>query len=265
MLDPYKREITYFRISVTDKCNLRCRYCMPEEGITLRKHVEFLTFEQIRDITAAAADLGITKVRLTGGEPLVKRGIEKLVGLIHDIRRIEHIGMTTNGVLLAEYMTKLIKNGLSSVNISLDTLDPERYTHLTRGGDISHVLGGIDAAAESNIPVKLNMVILEDTPEKEVDRMKAFCIEKGLKLQFIGHYSLFQEKRDSYTFDRPPDCSQCNRLRLLADGKLKPCLHSDIEIPVDFSDIKKSIIQAISSKPEHGTTCTHRNMVEIGG
>ena len=265
MLDSYNREITYLRISVTDRCNLRCRYCMPEEGVALRDHADFLSFEQIRDIVKAGAELGIRKIRLTGGEPLVKKGIADLVKLIREVPGIEHLGMTTNGILLPRYIDALKAAGLSSVNISLDTLDPERYTEITRGGILRDVVAGVDAALTGRLPVKINMVVLEGTTPEEIDRMKSFCLDREIKLQFIGQYSLFEEKRDAHTFDRPPDCRKCNRIRLLADGKLKPCLHSNTEIPVDFSDIGDSIRKTILSKPDRGCSCTNRNMVEIGG
>ncbi len=265
MLDSYNREITYLRISVTDKCNLRCRYCMPEEGIIRRNHRDFLSFEQIRDIVQAGAALGIRKIRFTGGEPLVKKGITDLVKMVRAVPGIEHLGMTTNGILLPRYIDALKAAGLSSINISMDTLDPERYTAITRGGLLKDVLAGIDAALTGRLHVKINMVVLEDTTPEDIDRIKSFCLDRDIKLQFIGQYSLFEEKRDEHTFDRPPDCRKCNRIRLLADGTLKPCLHSDTEIPVDFTGIAGSIREAILSKPVRGCSCTNRNMVEIGG
>jgi len=265
MVYSYGREITYLRISVTDKCNLRCVYCMPEEGVPKRDHADFLSFEEIAAIVRVAAGLGIGKVRLTGGEPLVKRNIIDLVRMLGSVDGISHLAMSTNGTRLAAFADGLRAAGLDSVNISLDTLDPERYRVITRVGRIEEVLAGIEAAGRVGFPVKINMVVLDDTPEGEIVRMRRFCAGRGLTLQLINHYSLSESKRDRYRFERPPDCSRCNRIRLMADGVLKPCLHSDIEIPVDPSDIRRSILEATRSKPKHGTVCLNRGMVEIGG
>jgi cyclic pyranopterin phosphate synthase len=265
MYDSYNREITYLRISVTDKCNLRCRYCMPEEGVAMRRHQEFLSFEQITAVVRAAVNLGVTKVRLTGGEPLVKRGIVDLVRMIRSVEGLGHLAMTTNGVLLDRYAVELKAAGLDSLNISLDTANPERYRRLTRGGEIRRVLQGIEAALREKIPTKINMVVLEDTPEKEIVQMQRFCSERGLKLQLINHFALGAEKTDNYNYERPPRCGECNKIRLLVDGSLKPCLHSDEEIPVDMEDIEGSLCKTIARKPERGSVCMGRSMMEIGG
>ncbi|MBN1835386.1 MAG: radical SAM protein [Spirochaetales bacterium] len=265
MYDSYNREINYLRISVTDKCNLRCRYCMPAEGVPARSHEEFLSFEQIVQVVRVGVGLGLTKIRLTGGEPLVKRGIVELVRMIREVEGVRHLGMTTNGVLLAGYAAPLRSAGLDSVNISLDTLDPERYHHITRVGDIRRVLEGIEAAREAGFPIKINMVVLEDTEPQEIEEMRGFCAAKGLTLQLINHYALGEEKRNDYVFDRPPRCESCNKIRLLADGTLKPCLHSDDEIPLDLDNIEGSLKRTIAAKPERGGVCTNRPMVGIGG
>jgi cyclic pyranopterin phosphate synthase len=209
--------------------------------------------------------LGVTKVRLTGGEPLVKRGIVELVGMLRGVEGLRQLAMTTNGTLLGRHAGALKSAGLDSLNISLDTLDPERYRHITRVGDIRRVLAGIDAARARGLPVKINMVVLEDTPEAEIGRMRHFCSQKGARLQLINHYDLSAEKSDDYRYDRPPRCEECNRIRLLADGTLKPCLHSDLEIPVDLNDIEGSLLETVARKPARGLACTARSMMEIGG
>ncbi len=265
MLDKFDRQITYLRISVTDKCNLRCTYCMPPEGINVKSHDDFLSFEEIVEVVKAGVHLGINKIRLTGGEPLVKRGIIELVRMIKRVEGIEHLAMTTNGTLVEQKAAPLKEAGLDSMNISLDTLDGERYRRLTRGGDINRVFRGIQAALEAGFPLKLNMVVLEDTPAKDITKMENFCSSRGIKLQLINHYSLTEQKKNNYSFNRPPDCSRCNRLRLLAGGELKPCLHSDIEIKVDFNNIEASLLKAVASKPEKGTACSSSNKIEIGG
>jgi cyclic pyranopterin phosphate synthase len=265
MFDPYDRLITYLRISVTDKCNLRCRYCMPPEGVPARRHEDFLTLEQMAKVARAAVGLGVTKIRLTGGEPLVKRGIVGLVRMIAAIPGLEHLAMTTNGTLLAPRAGDLAEAGLGSANVSLDTLDPDRYRELTRGGRIEDALDGIRAALAAGLPVKLNMVVMEDTDPAEIGRLREYADGIGANLQLINHYELYREKSDTYAFDRPPSCARCNRIRLTADGMLKPCLHSDREIPLDFSRLEESLRAAVNAKPLHGGACTNRSMPQIGG
>ncbi|MFH0702416.1 MAG: radical SAM protein [bacterium] len=265
MLDRFNREINYIRISVTDKCNLRCIYCMPEEGISLKSHSEILRYEEIELILKEAVKLGINKIRLTGGEPLFKRDIETLVKKISSIDGIKQLCMTTNGTLLSQKAKILKQAGLNSINISLDTLDPEKYRKITRIGNIKDVFNGIEAALDEGFFVKLNMVVLKDINEDEVQAMQEFCQKRHILLQLINHFSLNSVKQNEYYFDRPPKCKNCNRIRLLCDGVLKSCLHSDEEYRVDFNNIAKSLKNVILSKPEKGSSCTLKKMVEIGG
>jgi cyclic pyranopterin phosphate synthase len=253
---------------VTDKCNFRCTYCMPEEGIALKSHNDILRLEQIAEVVRAAATLGISKIKLTGGEPLVRRNIESLVAMIAAIPGIADFGMTTNGSLLTPETARRLKSaGLGRVNISLDTLDPARFSAITRGGDVNDVLRGIDAAIGARLlPVKINMVVFDDTSAEDIAAMRAYCDAKGLRLQTIAHFSLDnRENHGTGATDKPPPCAGCNRLRLTADGYLKPCLFSDHEIKVDFSDIPRSIRAAVGAKPEKGTSCVKREMNQIGG
>ena len=162
MLDSSGRRIHYLRVSVTDRCNLRCTYCMPEEGVPFVPHGRILTFEQIASVVSAAAGLGFDKIRLTGGEPLVRKGIADLVSMLAGIDGIRTLGMTTNGTLLAPVAADLARRGLSSVNVSLDSLDPERYALVTRGGKLQSALEGIRAARAAGLPVKLNIVVGTD-------------------------------------------------------------------------------------------------------
>lgn len=265
MFDRFDRAITYLRISVTDKCNLRCIYCMPPQGVPPRHHRDFLSFEQMTDVARAAVRMGVSKIRLTGGEPLVKRDIITLVRMLAGIEGLEHLAMTTNGTLLSRFAHPLREAGLDSLNVSLDTLDGERYRLLTRGGRLQDALAGIGAARREGLPVKINMVVLEDTQPEEIERMRRFCAETGLLLQLINHFDLGRRDSHSYGFDRPPSCANCNRIRLMADGMLKPCLHSDLEVPLDFSRLDESISEAVLAKPQRGGTCRNRAMSQIGG
>jgi cyclic pyranopterin phosphate synthase len=268
LLDPFGRLITTMRISITDKCNFRCIYCMPAEGIPLKSHQDILRYEQVAEIVHVAAALGIHKIKLTGGEPLVRRNIEFIIRQIAAIPGITDLGMTTNASLLTPEKARLLKEaGLMRINISLDSLDPTRFRAITRGGEIAPVMRGIDAALEAGLtPVKINMVIMEDTPFTAVTEMKRFCVSKGLSMQTITHFSLGNRNMPrALATDRPPPCFTCNRLRLTADGFLKPCLFTDQEIRVDMNDIEASLLEAIDMKPETGYSCNNRSMRQIGG
>lgn len=268
MLDRFNREINYLRISVTDRCDHRCVYCMPEGYVALKQREEILSYEQMEAIVREAVALKVRKVRLTGGEPLIRRDIESLVARLSRIDGVHELCMTTNGTRLSEMAEKLKKNGLNRVNISIDSLDPVRYQAITRGGNLKKVLAGVDAALEAGLkPIKINMVILEDTTDVEVEMMREFCAGKGLQLQKIMQFSLYDrcDLRIRFQAERPPVCSHCNRLRLTADGFLKPCLFSEDEIRVDFDDIRGSILRAVALKPENGSSCRSRAMCEIGG
>jgi len=169
LVDTYGRKINYLRISVTDRCNLRCIYCMPPEGIPSIPHADILRFEEIARIVRIAAEMGITKIRLTGGEPLVRRDIHHLVAMLTNTPGLVDIAMTTNGTLLARYAAKLKAAGLHRVNVSLDTLQPARYRTITRLGNLSDALAGIKAAQrEGLLPVKINMVVIRGQNDDEV-------------------------------------------------------------------------------------------------
>ncbi|MCK4537652.1 MAG: radical SAM protein [Candidatus Krumholzibacteria bacterium] len=268
-IDGHGRNIDYLRISVTDRCNYRCVYCMPEEGVRLKGHDEILTFEEIVRIAGAAGELGFRKLRLTGGEPLVRKNIERLVGMISNTGYYDDISMTTNGTMLSPVLALTLRDvGLSRVNISLDTLDSGRFAEITRGGDIDDVFAGIEAAKRARFdPVKINMIIFDTTTMEEVESMRAFCGEHDLLLQTIKHFSLYRmvDSGQVHSFDRPMPCSRCDRLRLTADGYFKPCLFSDHEIKVDMDDIKGSILKSVREKPLEGSSCCNRSMYQIGG
>lgn len=267
MRDGFGRRIDYLRISVTDKCNLRCTYCMPATGVPHVRHDEVLRIEQFLEVAAAAARLGVTKVRLTGGEPLVRRGIVDLVRGLARIPGIVKIGMTTNGTLLPRDAAALREAGLTHLNVSIDSLDPDRYRRITRGGRLEDALAGLEAARRAGFrEIKVNKVVTGDPRDREDEReLRRFCERHDYRLQRIAEYSLTEEKRDGLGVERPLPCRECNRIRLLSNGNLKPCLHSNTEIPIDWSDIEGSLRDAILAKPEHGLVCDNRSMVEIGG
>jgi cyclic pyranopterin phosphate synthase len=268
MFDFYNRDINYLRISVTDRCNLRCTYCMPETGIKLKSHAAILSYEKIVLIAAAAVKLGIRKLRLTGGEPLIRKNIVFLIRELKAIPGINEVSMTSNGTLLDLLAEDIHAAGLDRLNISLDTLDAGKYRRLTRNGDIEQVFSGIDQALKQGFQqIKINMVLLPGFNDNEVENMKNFCLERGLVLQRINHYNLnnIASIARGFAAERPLPCNICNRLRLTADGKLKPCLFSDHEFAVDFSAIPASLEKAVQAKPRHGVACHSRDNWQIGG
>ncbi|MFZ5590567.1 MAG: GTP 3',8-cyclase MoaA [Bacillota bacterium] len=278
MQDCQAREINYLRISVTDRCNLRCTYCMPPEGVRPLGHDQVLRNEEIIALVRAAAAVGIKKIRLTGGEPLVRRGITELVQELAAIPEIDDLALTTNGVLLPAFAAQLKEAGLQRVNISLDTLQSFRYTLITRLGKLEQALAGIEAALEYGFhPVKINTVAIRGFNDDEINDLVAMTLDKPLHLRFIelmpvgvadgwaksrhlavaeireiierqfgplspvhkptGHgparYYTIAGARGTVGFISPLSdhfCHQCNRLRLTADGRLRPCLYDTREI-----------------------------------
>jgi len=266
MFDSYNRRINYLRISVTDRCNLRCTYCMPAEGIALMQHSEILSFEEIMDVVDAALALGVDKIRITGGEPLVRKGIVNLVQMISLKPGIQDLGMTTNGQLLEKFAQPLKDAGLHRVNVSLDTMDPERYRQVTRGGDIDNVLKGIEASVKAGLsPVKINCVIVKSSTEPDAVEVAEFGKKLGLQVRFIRQMDL--EKGEFYIVDGGSggDCSTCNRLRLTANGMIKPCLFNDMEYNVREYGAYEALQLALGNKPSCGTINRHSEFYNIGG
>jgi cyclic pyranopterin phosphate synthase len=320
--DSFQRPINYLRISVTDRCNLRCVYCMPEEGVTLMSHHDILTYEEIYTVAKVAAGLGINKVRLTGGEPLVRLGLADLVKMLAGIKGIDDLSLTTNGILLAEQAAALKKAGLRRVNISLDTLRPERFRQITRCGELEDTLKGIEAAHAVGLePVKINMVVMAGINNDELIDFARKTIDDGWHVRFIEHmpvtenesinlvsakemkkrldvlgkmepiklevgngpakYYRFPGAKGTVGFITPITehfCYQCNRLRLTADGKLRPCLLSEQEIDLRGAlrsgaspqELKRLIEKAIASKPERhylseGKKRNGRPFSQVGG
>jgi len=264
--DRYKREITYLRISVTDRCNLRCRYCMPEEGIKLLRHEDILTFDEIVKFTETAVRMGIWKVRITGGEPLVRKGITDLVRMIAGIEGLKDLSMSTNGVLLKNFAADLRKAGLQRVNVSLDTTDPERFAYITRGGNVADVIEGISAAREAGlIPVKINCVVRNSKEEEDAKLVADFCSRNNLEIRYIHQMNLDSGHFTTVEGGIGGDCALCNRLRLTSNGILKPCLFSDIGFDISKMTFDEAINKAVSIKPVSGMVNHRDNFYNIGG
>lgn len=266
MYDLYNRDINYLRISVTDRCNLRCKYCMPAEGIHLISHEDILSFEEIIEVVKHSVDKGITKVRLTGGEPLVRKGIIDLVQMIADIKGVEDLAMTTNGTLLAPMAKALKAAGLKRLNISLDTLDPVKYKEITRGGELTSVLEGIQAARQAGFaPVKINCVIMESSMEPDALAVKAFALENGLQYRFIHQMDLNKGTFSKVEGGEGGNCKSCNRVRLMANGAFKPCLFNDSCFNIKEYGTEGALNKAIEAKPAAGTRNLSGKFYNIGG
>lgn len=270
MKDGYGRDIYYLRLSVTDLCNLRCVYCMPAGGVEKRRHEDVLTVEELEEIARSAGRCGIRKIRLTGGEPLVRRGIVDICARTAAAPGVEEVCMTTNGLLLPKLAPELRKAGLRRVNISLDTLSPELYRELTRVGNIEDAVSGLKAALDNFQTVKINAVLIGGTNEPEIRQMVYITKDAPVELRFIelmpigecAHWPRERFLENSAVLEAVPElepcgtsgvarlfslpnargrvglisplsshfCPECNRIRITPDGRLKPCLHSAQEI-----------------------------------
>lgn len=315
MNDTLGRKITYLRLSVTDLCDLRCIYCMPEHGVPKRAHSEICSLEELCDMAAAAVSLGVRKVRITGGEPLVRRGVVSLCRMLRALPGLEELCLTTNGVRLPELAAPLREAGVDRLNISLDTLRPERYRSITRIGELSSVLRGLDAAEAAGFShTKLNCVLMGGVNDDEIEDFVRLTQARPLSVRFIelmpmGACAKWEKARflpAGAVLDRVPElepagtdgvsrlyripgaagtvgliepmshafCAKCSRIRITADGKLKPCLHADTEIALrglHGEALLDAIRQGIARKPERhalmrdGESHAGRCMSEIGG
>lgn len=266
MEDGIGRYINYLRISVTDRCNLRCRYCMPEEGIRLIDHSLILTFKEIEDFTKTAVSKGINKVRITGGEPLVRKGIVTLVEGLAAIKGIEDLSMTTNGMLLSGFAQDLKRAGLRRVNISLDTTDAQRYAYITRGGDIHKVFEGIAAARAAGLwPIKINCVVEHDSGESDAKGVADFAKKEGLMARYIPMMNLESGHFGRVEGGEGGNCAKCNRLRLTATGMLKPCLFNNMEFNIRELGAERALELAMKNKPARGDHNTSGSFYNIGG
>jgi cyclic pyranopterin phosphate synthase len=267
MLDRFNRNISYLRISVTDRCNLRCSYCMPEEGIALIDKKEILSLEEIVEVVrTGASKFGIRKIRFTGGEPLVRSGIVELVKEVSSIEGIEETAMTTNGILLAEYASALKKAGLKRVNVSLDTLSSVKFSEITRGGKVERVKEGIAAARSAGLtPVKINVVKTEQTDLKELEALEDYCRDNDLRIRYIRQMNLKTGTFSKVEGGSGGNCAICNRLRLMSNGNIKPCLFSNHTFNIREEGIEKAFQLALGHKPKKGEANSNHDFYNIGG
>jgi GTP 3',8-cyclase len=239
---------------------------MPEDGVELLKHEDILSFDEIVDVVEVAAQLGIEKIRLTGGEPLVRKNIVELVSMISRIKGVNDFGLTTNGILLEEFAYPLKKAGLHRLNISLDTMDGDKYREITRCGDIFSVFEGIKAAQKAGFTnIKINTVI--DSSPDEIDALSVaeFARENNFQIRFIRKMDLEKGTFWGVIGGDGGKCSICNRLRISSNGTVTPCLFSDQGFNIRELGVKEAFIKAVNSKPEKGVMSRTHKFYNIGG
>lgn len=239
---------------------------MPEEGIRLLRHEDILTYDEIAGFTMVAVKEGVNKVRITGGEPLVRKGIVTLVSMLSEIDGIEDLSMTTNGVLLKQFAAELRSAGLQRVNISLDTVDKEKFSYITRYGLLNDVFEGIDAASKSGLhPIKINCVVNESGEEEDARKVAEYCRKNDLEIRYIHQMDLANGYFSMVEGGTGGNCSMCNRLRLTANGMLKPCLFNDIEFDIRELGYEAALKMAAQQKPECGSKNYSGEFYNIGG
>lgn len=315
MIDGEGRRIEYLRLSVTDRCNCRCAYCMPESGVPMLGHADILSFEELAAVARAAAELGVRKVRLTGGEPLARRGVVDLVRMVAAVPGVDEVAMTTNATLLAPVAGALREAGLSRLNVSLDTLRPDRYAKITRCGRLEDALAGLAAAREAGFSrTKVNCVLMGGVNDDEVADLAGLARNEAVDVRFIelmpigpaagwprasfvaadavldalpglellgrdGVAELYRMPgwAGRVGLIRPMShkfCDGCSRIRVTADGKLKPCLHSAAEIDLrglGHEGLLAALRAGIAAKPKYHlmdegrASDSARDMNEIGG
>lgn len=192
--DRYGRTINYLRLSVTDRCNLRCRYCMPADGVTSCGHEQILRYEELLLIAQAAACLGIEKIRVTGGEPLVRKSLIPFLARLNSIEGIQEVSLTTNGVLLQQMAEQIKSAGVNRINVSLDSLQPNIYREITRGGELNQVLRGLDCAERSGLRIKLNMVVMRGVNDREIEDFARLSLERPWSIRYIEYMPTMKEE-----------------------------------------------------------------------
>ncbi len=322
--DSHGRMIDYMRVSVTDRCNLRCIYCVPSHELQLIDRTELLTYEEITRVATIAAQMGIRKVRVTGGEPLVRKDLPLLIEALAKIAGIHDVSLTTNGMLLGRFAGRLADAGLKRVNVSLDSLDPQRFREMTRGGRVETVLKGLESAQKAGLePLKINMVVIRGVNDQEIEQFARLTTRTLYEVRFIEWMPIGpgEWRSDSYVgleeimarvaslaplvpagggqggpakrfrFADAPGvigfispisqhfCDSCNRLRLTAEGKLRPCLFSDREIDLrsplrhgaSDAEVAGLLRSAVQMKPLRypadmpSGSCRLKPMSKIGG
>jgi cyclic pyranopterin phosphate synthase len=239
---------------------------MPENGVPLLKHEDILNFDEIVEVTRIAVSKGVDKVRITGGEPLVRNGIVDLISMISGIKGIKDLSMTTNGVFLDKYADDLVKAGLQRVNISLDTVDSEKFGQITRVGNMQKVFDGIKAAKKAGLnPIKINCVIKNSRLEPHAVAVAKYCEENDLQIRYILEMDLEKGEFSVVQGGSGGDCGNCNRIRLTANGMIKPCLFSDIQYSVRELGAEKAIEMAVENKPHSGHVNNTGKFYNIGG
>lgn len=266
LYDSFNRPLSYLRVSVTDRCNLRCSYCMPADGVPEIPHDQVLRLEEIAEAVRVAVRLGFKKIRLTGGEPLVRKGIVELVGMISAINGIEDLAMTTNGILLPRFARDLKDAGLQRVNVSLDTVDPQRYREITRRGELKDALAGIEAARQAGLePIKLNAVLFRDENRHHAEEVAVFGKERGYEVRFIHQMNLETGEFSRVEGGDGGNCASCNRLRLSSRGIVHPCLFSDRGYDIRKLGIEEAFRAAVREKPERGLVSKNNSFYGLGG
>ncbi len=327
LVDSYNRTVDYLRISLTDRCNLRCVYCMPPEGLENQGYGSILSYEEILRIARIAVNHGVEKIRLTGGEPLVRKGVIDFIKKLNKLNGVKDLSLTTNGVFLKQYARDLADAGLKRINVSLDSLDSSKFEKITGKDYLYRVLDGLKEAEKAGLqPIKINAVIIKGFNDDEIIDFALLTKKKNYHIRFIEYMPF--EARETWNEGKflavsdiistinsfqeispldPPSvrtgparrykfedgvgelgfispvsdhfCSSCNRLRLTADGKLRTCLFSDVELDLkeilrngcNDDDLRKTLFEAIKTKPEKHLInenifkkCT-RSMSLIGG
>jgi len=301
LVDSYGRRINNLRISLTDRCNFRCVYCMPPDGLPLLEKSRFLSTEQIVRFVRIVGDAGVSRYRLTGGEPLLRPDICDVVGALKEVPTVEELSITTNGSRLAELASPLREAGLDRINVSLDSVDRRRFEAVTLSAQYDRVRSGIESSLRAGFPVKLNMVVLKDLPQREIVEFVRLAVDHDIDVRFLEFMPLcgegweaelvypIAEVRDIVARDFPmtetgprgdrtaqtftidggrgkvgfiaslsePFCDSCSRMRLTADGNIRPCLFSDYEVPVAHllangagdDEVLAAIQTAVANKP----------------
>lgn len=258
-MNNFKRDIDYLRISVTDRCNLRCIYCMPPEGVETIPQQELLTFEEIIGLAKIFANLGVRKIRLTGGEPLIRKGIVGLIGSLVNIEGIEEVSLTTNGILLSMYARELKKAGINRINISLDSLKEDKFGKITGSNCFCRVLEGIEKAKEAGFsPLKLNMVVMKGINDEEIVDFLEFALSQGLILRFIEFMKVTPLWKEDYFLPIEAVRKICERSFILSK------MENRDSGPAQYYRLRDGIVGFIKTDENNCRRCTRLRLTSTG-